>query len=439
MFSIKETNYVFKNWSESVRCEPEQYVEPNNLSELQAIVRQAFVDRKTIRVVGAGHSFTPLVATSDIMVSLKHLAGIDHIDRENNLVTVWGGSLLKDLGTQLWEHGFAMENLGDINKQSIAGAISTGTHGTGIQFGSISTQAVGITLLLASGELLEVDETNEAGVFQAAQVSLGMLGIIVKVTLKVLPAYQLTGTSYKLSLDETFQQLDTLCEQHRNIEFYWFPYTDTVQVKTFDLAAPNKEKDQKQMKFKKVVVENGLFWLMSEVSRLVPQSAKSISTLSAIGVPVGTETNDSYEIYATPRLVKFQEMEYSVPKKYLPTILRTIDEVVREKKYAVHFPLECRFVKADNIWLSPSYERESAYIAVHMYKGMEFSSYFQALGEIFQAYDGRPHWGKMHTMTKADLQTAYPKMEDFISLRKRLDERGIFLNEYVCELFQLKN
>lgn len=331
MFSIKETRHVFKNWSESVHCEPKQYVEPKNLSELQEIVRHAFVDRKTIRVVGAGHSFTPLVATSDIMVSLKYLAGIDYIDRENNLVTVWGGSMLKDLGTQLWEHGYAMENLGDINKQSIAGAISTGTHGTGIQFGSISTQAVGITLLLASGELLEVDETNKDDILQAAQVSLGMLGIIVKVTLKVLPAYQLIGRSYRLSLNETFEQLDALCGQHRNIEFYWFPYTDTVQVKTFDLAASDAEKDQSQMTFKKVVVENGLFWLMSEVSRLVPKSAKAISTLSAIGVPVGTETNDSHEIYATPRLVKFQEMEYCVPKEHLSTILRTIDELVQEK------------------------------------------------------------------------------------------------------------
>lgn len=438
MFSVKERQALrWRNWSESVYCEPENYVEPKNLSELQAVVRQAYDENRTIRVVGAGHSFTPLVATSDTLLSIRHLVGIDSIDEENNYVTVWGGSNLKELGEQLWAHGYAMENLGDINKQSIAGAISTGTHGTGIDFGSVSTQVVGMTLLLANGDLMEINEQASPELLPAAQVALGMLGIIVKVTLKVLPAYELKGNSFRLTFDESMRQLETLRNEHRNMEIYWFPYTNTVQVKTMDIVKRkvHSHRKKKNNMMKKVLLENGLFWVISEVSRLAPKSAKAISAISAAGVPVGSEIRASHELFATPRLVKFQEMEYAVPMDQLETILREIDATIRKEKYAVHFPIECRFVKRDNIWLSPSYEKDCAYIAVHMYKGMEFSPYFQALEAIFRRYEGRPHWGKMHTMKKENLQQAYPRLQDFITLRNKLDERGIFLNEYTNDLF----
>src|SRR5699024_9734944 len=217
---------------------------------------------------------------------------------------------------------------------------------------------------------------------------------------------------------------------------YWFPYTDIVQVKAFDIDDGNRQIIRKQQTmFKKIVIENGLFWLMSEVSSIVPQTSKTISAISALGVPIGSETKPSHEIYATPRHVKFQEMEYAVPIERLPNILRAIDDVIRREKYAVHFPLECRFVKGDDIWLSPSYKRDSAYIAVHMYKGMEFSPYFLALDEIFKQNEGRPHWVKMHTLNRHELLGRYPKMKDFIVYRKQLDEHGIFMNEYMKSFF----
>src|SRR5699024_1774990 len=227
--------------------------------------------------------------------------------------------------------------------------------------------------------------------------------------------------NYRLSLETCLEQLIQLRESYRNFEFYWFPYTDIVQVKAFDIDDGNGQMIRKQQTmFKKIVIENGLFWLMSEVSRIVPRTS---------------ETKPSHEIYATPRHVKFQEMEYAVPIERLPKILRTIDDVIRREKYAVHFPLECRFVKGDDIWLSPSYKRDSAYIAVHMYKGMEFSPYFLALEEIFKQNEGRPHWGKMHTLNQHELLGRYPKMKDFIVYRKQLDEHGIFMNEYMKSFF----
>lgn len=438
MLSLKKSKQKqWKNWSESVVAMPKQYVSPANMEELITIVKRCAENRMTLRVVGAGHSFTPLVATNEMLVSLDHLTGIEKIDAENNVVTVWAGSRLKDLGPLLYGHGYAMENLGDINEQSIAGAISTGTHGTGIQFGSIATQVEGLTIVTASGNLLEISRDTNTDYFEAARVSLGVLGIIVKVQLKVVPAYQLIGNSYRLSLQDCFSRLTELKEANRNFEFFWFPYTETVQVKTCNQVGIAEKVEQKQQSLKKLIVENGLFWALSEMSRLLPVTSKAVSTISAIGVPVGVEQNDSYRLYATPRLVKFHEMEYSIPASAMAEVLKEINLMLQRKKFAVHFPIECRYVKADSIWLSPSYKRDSAYIAVHMYKGMEFGAYFKAVEEIFQAYEGRPHWGKMHSMTYEQLVDIYPKFPEFLQARRQLDEHGLLLNEYLRKMFQV--
>lgn len=438
MLSVKDKGgWAWRNWSQSVHCRVSTYAEPHTLEELSAVVRTGVQSGKTIRVVGAGHSFTPLVATSDLLISIRHLTGIESIDYKQHLATVWGGTNLKTLGRHLMDVGYAMENLGDINAQTIAGAISTGTHGTGAMLGNLSTQVVGMTVLKANGCLLEINEIENKEFLQAAQVSLGMLGIIVKVTLRVLPAYSLIAESYRLSLNDCLQQIDRLKAKHRNFEFYWFPYTKTVQVKTMNFSHEQSIGKQKQKMFKKVVVENGVFWAMSEVSRLIPRSAKAISALSAVAVPVGSEKNDSHILYVTPRLVKFNEMEYSVPEDALPEIVWEMDQVIQKKRFSVHFPVECRFVKADDIWLSPSYRRHSAYIAVHMYKGMDFKQYFQSMEEIFRHYEGRPHWGRMHTMEYEGLEAAYPKLMDFMRLRNQFDEQDVFANAYLKSLFRI--
>lgn len=436
MFSLKR-NKPWKNWSESVVVEPKYYYEPQNLEKLVQIVEQCSSRHLSMRVVGAGHSFTPLVATSQVLISLDRLSGIDSIDQERNLATVWAGTKLKDLGPQLLDRGYAMKNIGDINEQSIAGAISTGTHGTGVTLGSLSTQVKGMTLLTATGQLIEISATENATYFEAARLSLGLLGIIVKVTLKVEEAYQLVGKSYRLSLSSCLNQLQSLCHSNRNFEFFWFPYTNKVQVKTFNKVEGIQGKKTGQQIFKKIAIENGLFWTLSEVSRLVPRTSKMISLISAMGVPVGEEMNDSHLIYPTPRLVKFQEMEYSIPADAVTAVIRDIDQMIHKRRFNVHFPIECRYVKRDSIWLSPSYERDSAYIGIHMYKGMEFTKYFQAVEEIFRAYDGRPHWGKMHDTDYDDLVTLYPKLNEFLRVREQLDEKGLFLNPYLKELLNL--
>ena len=429
---------TWKNWSESVHCSDIEYVEPNSLEALRHVVKECYEKGRNIRVVGSGHSFTPLVATNDVFISINRLQGISSI-HSDGYADVWAGTTLKALGALLFEKGYAMKNLGDINEQTLAGAISTGTHGTGTQLGNIPSQVRAVTLLTAEGELMEISPESNAEYLNAVKVSLGMLGIIVKVELKVVPAYKLVSESYRLTLDKCFSQLESLKNDNRNMEFYWFPYTKKVQVKTMNRHDENIDEMNKKRAFiKKVLIENGVFWMMSETSRLIPRSAGVISKLSAQGVPVGKEYGSSHQLFTTPRLVKFQEMEYCIPKEMIKAAIKDIEKIIEKRRFNVHFPIECRFVQNDDIWLSPSYKRDSAYIAVHMYKGMDFQAYFSAVEEVCQHYHGRPHWGKMHKTNGAYLAKQYPQLQSFLQLRKKLDPHGMFVNEYLGHLFDIK-
>jgi len=423
----------WSNWSASVQSTPQDILFPENESEIQAIVAQANASGQKIRVVGAGHSFTPLVQTDQLLISLDRLTGLISIDKEKAEATVWAGTRLKTLGALLYAHGFAMENLGDIDVQSIAGAISTGTHGSGTQMGSIATQLKGLTLVNGKGELVDLSEEEHQDHFHAAQVSLGTMGIITRMRIRLEPAYKLQYNSEKQRLEDVLDQLDTH-NQARSFEFYWFPYTDTVQTKTMNVTDESPKGNGLGAWLNDIVLENGVFWLISKISRFFPTAFKSMSRLSAWGVSNSSSTAWSHNAFATKRLVKFQEMEYNIPAEHFKAAIREIKETIEIHSFRVHFPIECRWVKADQIWLSPAYRRDSAYIAVHMYKGMAYDEYFGAMEGIFKKYNGRPHWGKMHHRTSEELAMLYPKWEDFQNLRREMDPNGTFLNPYLKSL-----
>lgn len=437
MLSIK--NKQWRNWAETTACHVEHVYEPKSIEEVQEIVKQHQKTGKKIRVVGAGHSFTPLVATTSSLLSLDYMQGILHVNTEEDIVTVYGGTRLKNLGPLLHEQKYAMENLGDINEQSLAGAISTGTHGTGIRFGSLSTQVVGMTIVTSDGELMEVSERKNKNYFKAMQTSLGLLGIIVKVDLQVEPSFRLKAKSIKTNLNTCLMQLDVLKEENRHFEFYYFPYTDTVQIKTANEAEESNGKTYKPSYVKDILIENSLFKVMSETSRMIPNTSRFISKLAAVGVPTGEKTGDSFDVFTTPRLVKFTEMEYSIPTNKMKEVILEIKTVIEQEKFDVHFPIECRYVKGDSIWLSPAYGRDSAFVAVHMYKGMEHEPYFEAVERILMRHAGRAHWGKMHMMDYDQLQAAYPKLNAFLQVREILDPEQMFVNSYLATLFHLKN
>lgn len=436
MLSIKsDVNKPWSNWSGSVECTPKQILYPKSIEEVITIVQRAKHSGKYVRVVGSGHSFPPLNYTDQLMVSLDLLEGIVNLNEAEKTVTVYAGTKLKKLGEALEELGYAQENLGDINAQSIAGAISTGTHGTGIRFGNLSTQVVALWLVTPEGKLFECSETKNEDFFKAAQVSLGLLGIIVKVKLQVVPLYRLHQRTFHMNLDECIAQAETLRDQNRNFEFFWFPYTKSVQVKLLNETDLPPSESRAWNDWKTNVLENYAFGFLSMLCRLFPSLCKSISRLSASSIPNTDVVDVSHRIYATPRLVRFQEMEYFVPIEHFETVMREMEQKIEEGQYAVHFPIEVRFVKADDIWLSPAYERDCAVFAVHMYKGMPYEEYFKAMEEIFLRYDGRPHWGKHHHLTKEQMLKLYPKWKDFLKLRKLFDPYDIFLNPYLRKLF----
>lgn len=435
MLTVKKHANHWTNWTGNVQSQPKQVAMPESVDEVVRLVLACKKAGTRIRVVGSGHSFTRLVQTEDCLLSLDHLQGIVSVNPADDTVEVWAGTKLKTLGHLLHQAGYSQENLGDINAQSIAGAVSTGTHGTGIHFGSISTQVVGLTVVTAAGEVLEVSEQARPELFKAMQVSLGLLGIIVRVKLRVLPAYRLRYQSRRMQVEECLSSLETFKTEHRHFEFFIFPYSDTVQVKFMNETSDPPSGNQRWSYLKKMVVENGLFWLLSESCRLRPSLTKSVSRLSAQSVPSVHESGYSHQLFATPRLVRFYEMEYCLPAEHMGVAILELRQAIEQERFAVHFPLECRYVKKDDIWLSPAYERDSAFIAVHMYKGMPYEAYFARMEEIFARYGGRPHWGKMHTMTAEQLHQVYPRLPDFLAIRSELDPDGLFVNPYLAELF----
>ncbi len=425
----------WSNWSGSVKSVPRQVVRPSNIDELARLVREYGRDGRHVRVVGAGHSFTPLVQSDDVMVSLNEMQGVESVDTTAGRATVLGGTRLKKLGDTLFEHGMAQENLGDIDVQSISGAIGTGTHGTGVRFGTLSTQVEGFTLVTASGEVLECSPERNPDIYKAAQVSLGTLGIIAKVTLRVVPAKRLHYQSYRKKLSDCLANLEQYTQENSHFEFFWFPYTDGVQAKFLHETTDPASKSSLWGNFNKIVLENGVYWVLSESCRLVPRLCKTVCHISAKSIANIDEIDYSHRLFTTPRLVRFQEMEYNIPAEHLSSVVNEIRECIEKYQFRVHFPVECRFVQADDIWLSTAYQRESAYVAVHMYRGMPYRSYFQHVEAIFKRYQGRPHWGKMHTRTAAELSALYPRWHDFQRIRATLDPQGMFLNGYLRALF----
>ncbi len=428
-------NGQWSNWSGSVRSTPRQVVKPVNIDELAYLMKMYGRDERHVRVVGAGHSFTPIAQTNDILMSLENLQGVTGVNAEQGTVTIRGGTWLKNLGDNLFKRGLAQENLGDINVQSIAGAISTGTHGTGIAYGSLATQVEGFTLITADGERLACSAEHNPDIFKAAQVSLGTLGIIADVTLRVVPAKRLHFKSHRESLEQCITNVERYKQENDHFEFYWFPYTKWVQTKFLNQTIEPASKSSLWGNFNKIVLENGVYWLLSELNRMQPKLSQTIGNISAQGIAPVDEVNYSHLLFSTPRVVRFQEMEYNIPAEHFSSVLAEIEACVERKRFEVHFPVECRFVHADDIWLSPAYQRESAYIAVHMYQGMPYKAYFEAIEAIFRHYEGRPHWGKMHTQTAHNLEKLYPRWHDFRRVRASLDSKGIFLNDYLRMLF----
>lgn len=420
-----------KNWSGNQRWNPKQLLQPSTTDEIISIVKNAIDCNSKIRVYGSKHSFTEVNNTDDICVNLDNFQGIIEVDTDKSLVTVKAGTKLFLLNKLLAEQNLALENMGDVDVQSIAGAIATGTHGTGVYFGNISTQVVAVKFINGLGEEVYCSKYENSKLFKCMQISLGALGIVTEITLNCVPNYKLKCDKYSEKLSEVLANIVDYNANNRNFEFYWFPYTDTVQTKYSNITNYQSDKSNFFNFFNDYFIENYMLSIVCKFAKIFPKLNIGISKISANFLTSSTKIKQSKDVYATPRLVKFNEMEYNIPLEAYKDAMKDVIKMVNSKKFNIHFPIENRFVKQDDIYLSPAYKRDSAYIACHVYKGKEYKAYFKALEEIFTAYDGRPHWGKIHYKKSDYLVLKYPMFDEFNNQRTQQDPHQIFLNDYL--------
>ena len=421
-----------RNWSGSVEFRPSGRAYPESIEEIAATVKEVVARGTGIRVLGAGHSFSPLAATDGLHVSLERYRGLVSTDPEARTAVVRGGTWLYELGVQLAQAGLAQSNLGDIDRQSLAGAISTGTHGTGSALQTIAGQIRGITLVDGTGGVRTIGPENP-DLLNAARISLGALGILAEITLSVEPAYKLHLESRRAELPEVLDQLEEL-KQHRHFEFFWFPYTSSVQLKLTDRTDQPVSRRGLGTWFNDVVIENAALWIVSVLSRTFPSWTPAICRITSASLGTVEKTDYSHRVFSTERRVRFNEMEYAIPAEALSDCVREVDTTIRRRGFPINFPVECRFVAADDIWLSPAYQRDSAYVAVHAFRGVPYEEYFRTMEAIFRSYGGRPHWGKIHYLSAPDIAASYPRFADFEALRRQFDPDGVFLTPYLRSL-----
>ncbi|MEN3040707.1 MAG: D-arabinono-1,4-lactone oxidase [Bacteroidia bacterium] len=424
----------YTNWGRTVRFQPKQVAYPFREEEISLLIGQAAEQKSTLRVVGAGHSWTPLIETQGTLLSLDQMQGVVSVWSKDGLVTLWAGTRLYKTLPWLWKEGYSMDNQGDIDRQSIAGAFSTGTHGTGKSFGILATQAVHYRFIDGEGAVHDVYPDESPGLFRALQVSLGLLGVITQITLRVVPRYYLQLIKRIEPLEAVLERSEAYAEQHRHFEFFWFPYSPVALVKLTDISETSGAVSLWRRWFVDALWENGAFWVLNKAAQLLPRRSAELCRFAGRNMTVEQRIDRAYRIFASPRWVRFREMEYSVPASVGPEVLREIRRWIEKHQPAVSFPIEYRYVRGDDIPLSPAYGGDRVFIAVHMYHRMPHEAYFQGIEAIFQAYEGRPHWGKMHTASADYLRRVYPGLEEFLKVRDKLDPEGVFLTSYFKKL-----
>ncbi|MEU6800956.1 D-arabinono-1,4-lactone oxidase [Streptomyces neyagawaensis] len=423
---------TWRNWAGNVTARPVREVTPATVEELAAAVRRAAEDDLRVKAVGTGHSFTAAAATDGVLIRPQLLTGIRNIDRDAMTVTVGAGTPLKRLNVALAREGLSLTNMGDIMEQTVSGATSTGTHGTGRESASIAAQIKGLELVTADGSILTCSATENADVFAAARVGIGALGVVTAITFAVEPIFLLTAREEPMPFEKVLAEFDELHAENEHFEFYWFPHTGNTNTKRNNRSAgPEKPVPQLNSWFEDEFLSNGVFQVANLVGRAVPATIPTIAQLSSRALSARSYTDIPYKVFTSPRRVRFVEMEYAVPREALVDTLRELKAMVDRSPLRVSFPVEVRTAPADDITLSTASGRDSAYIAVHMFRGTPYQAYFTAAERIFTAHEGRPHWGKVHTRDTDYFAKVYPRFGEFTALRDRLDPERRFQNDYL--------
>ncbi|MEO7070387.1 MAG: D-arabinono-1,4-lactone oxidase [Nostocoides sp.] len=425
---------TWRNWGGNQTAEADRILAPGSLDEVVELVTAAAAQGRRLKVVGSGHSFTAIAAPAQDQLRLDTLSGIVDVDQTRSRVRVLAGTPLHVLNPTLDRLGLAMPNLGDIDQQTIVGATSTGTHGTGAGLQGLAASIVGLTLVTGDGSVLAIEESQNSGLLPAARVGLGALGVVTDVTLQLVPSFRLHAVERPEPLAEVLERVHEFADHNRHFEFYWFPHTDRALTKrnnVVDALHPGRPLPRWREQLDDHLLSNVVFEGVNRVVTRRPSLAPRVNQVSARALSAREFTDTSYRVFCTERTVRFTESEYAVPRAAVVPVLQALRAWIDSTGENLPFPVEVRFAAADDSWLSTAYERDNAYIAVHQYHRMDNSRYFAAFEAIAAEHDGRPHWGKLHTLGAGRLRELYPRLGDFITLRDRFDPARVFANPYL--------
>lgn len=431
----------FTNWSGAVHANPQRFHRPRSTEEVQQIM-EGMSDGEQLRLVGAGHSFTPLAASDQTMMNLDLLSGLVCVDAATSRARFLAGTRLRDVPGLLAPHGLALPNQGDVDPQSLGGATSTGTHGTGLGFTGFAGALTGMTLITAEGRRLDLSREQQPELFDLARLSLGALGVVIELEYQCVPAFDLLADERSAPLDDVLDSFEERARKHDHVEFFWFPHTTNALVKTNTRLAPNDptpggdtvQPNAWQRYINEELLDNltynALCWLGSKVPGIIPAANR----LASSTISDRRYRDSAHAVFVSPRRVKFFETEYAVPLADGPDVMREIRSLIDRRGWRISFPLEFRCAAADDVPLSTAYHRESAYIAIHRYRRDKDSGYFREVEAILREAAGRPHWGKLHSLTAHDLRARYPRFDDFLAARDQLDPGRRFSTPYLTML-----
>ncbi len=407
-------------------------------------VRRAAEDGLAVRMTGSGHSFTPTAVSDGVLLRPGRMTAIRSVDPAAGTVTVEAGCPLHVLNPALLARGLSLANMGDIQVQTVAGATQTGTHGTGRDVGGMATQIAGLELVLADGTVVTCSADSPsggltvpgaAGLFDAARVGLGALGIVTAVTFNVVPAFLLEAREEPMSWSRVISELDELTSDNEHFEFFWFPYSEGCLTKRNNRSdGPAHPLPRWRYWLDDEFLSNTVFNATNQLGRRVPTVIPTINSVAARALGSRTYVDAAYRVFTSPRRVRFKEQEYAVPRATLSDVLAEVKSLIQRRDWRISFPIEVRVTPSDNLWLSTAYGRDSAYIAFHVFHPSSHEPYFTEVEAIMTAVGGRPHWGKMHTRDAEYLSREYPKFSEFVALREALDPDHRFGDAYLTQV-----
>ncbi len=437
MSSPNPANARWQNWARTESSHPALVIAPRSAEQIVLAVQRALETGRTVKPIGASHSFSGIGVTDGIRIDMHRMRGLVSADPSQGRVTLWGGTHLWELPAILAPLGLALPNMGDIDRQTVSGVTQTGTHGTGLALGGLATGVVGATIVTGAGEILTVGGQQNADLLPAVAQGLGALGVIVTLTLQCVPRYLLRAEEEPATLEETLDGFIERCRAVDHFEFFWFPHTPTVRTKTntrLPLEHPRAPLGRTERFLDREVMNNGVLGASAALCAVIPGAAPLVSRVFASLSSRRGYTDESHRVYVTRRRVRFHEMEFGLPLEAVPEAVRELRAMFDRRDYRVAFPIEVRSAASDDLPLSTAYGRETGYVAVHRYWRDRDRGYFREAEAILAAHGGRPHWGKMHRQTAETLRPRYPEFDRFAAIRDRLDPDRVFANPYLSRV-----